>query len=336
MCGHGCRFGGVWCAIQNQVQLQLPAGLNDALGAIRIAFAGQLNDDFVISLAVGSHERFRQAERVNTATDGFLGLVHGSLRNVSDVRRLHRKEIAGSLARGWSNIPVGELIGNDGAGRASLFRGNIVDQDLRVAQLANFIIPDGLIAKRFGDIVQDLIGLLADRFLYLYLQNQMRSALQVQAELDAAGEIRFQGGERLRRIRNSNEPDNTYENDGGDENCFPLEIGTHGLDWLRTPRVRAVLAPPDAGRAARQILRLRCIPWLGYSSLLSGWRAATADRNTFTFTWSAMRNWTASPSIPTMVPNRPPLVTTLSPFLRVFNISWVFFWRRCAGRINST
>src|SRR5712675_1658776 len=333
MCGHGCRFGGVWCAIQNQVQLQLPAGLNDALGAVRIAFAGQFNNDFFISLAVGSHERFRQAERVNTATDGFLGLVHGSLRNVSDVRRLHRKEIAGSLARGWSNIPVGELIGNDGAGRASLFRGNIVDQDLRVAQLANFIIPDGLIAKRFGDIVQDLIGLLADRFLYLYLQDQMRPALQVQAELDAVGEIRFQGGERLRRIRNSNEPDNTDENDGGDENCFPLEIGTHGLDWLRTPRAGTALARPDAGRAARQILRLRTvlsarrnlrlrrIPWLGYSSLLSGWSAATADRNTFTFTWSAIRNWTASPSIPTMVPNSPPLVTTLSPFLRVFNIS---------------
>src|ERR1700681_62280 len=62
----------------------------------------------------------------------------------------------------------------------------------------------------------------------------MRSALQIQTELDAVGKIRFQGGQGLWQIGNSNQPDKTNKNDGGDENCLPLEIGTHGLGWLRT------------------------------------------------------------------------------------------------------
>src|SRR5882762_110529 len=110
-----------------------------------------------------------------------------------------------------------------------------MDQNLCVVQLAKLVVPDGLIAKRLGDIVQDLIGFLADRLLHLHLQNQMCSALQVQTELNAVGEIRFQYGQRFWRVGNSNQTDKTNKNDGDDEDCFPLEIRTHGLGWLRTP-----------------------------------------------------------------------------------------------------
>src|SRR6266851_4797900 len=165
----------------------------------------------------------------------FLGLVHGSLLNVRDVRRFHCKEIAGGLARGGGNIPIRKLVGNNIAGGASLFGGNVVHQNLRVAQLAKLIIADGLVAKLLGDIVQDLIGFLADRLLHLHLQDQVRAALQVQTKLNAVGKIRFQDGQRLWRIGNSNQTDKTYKNDGCDENCFPLEVRIHGLGWLRTP-----------------------------------------------------------------------------------------------------
>ncbi len=151
------------------------------------------------------------------------------------MRRLHRKEIARGLAGGRGNIPIRKLVGNKVAGRAGLFGGEVVHQNLRVVQLAKLVIPDSLVAKLLGYIVQDLVGFLADRFLHLHLEDQVRSALQVQTELDAIGEIRFQDGQRFWHIGNSNQTDNTNKNDACDENCFPLEIRTHGLDWLRTP-----------------------------------------------------------------------------------------------------
>ena len=68
--------------VHDQVQFQLPAGLNHALGAVGIAFAGELDDDFVVALAVGSDQRFGQTQRVNAAANGFFGLVHGLLLDV--------------------------------------------------------------------------------------------------------------------------------------------------------------------------------------------------------------------------------------------------------------
>src|SRR5260221_675329 len=235
---------------KNDVQFKLPSGVNQLFCALRIAFAGQLDDDFVISLAVRGHERFRQAESVNTAPDRLLGLIHGPLLNVRNVRRFHRQEIAGGFAGGRSNIPIRKLVGNKIAGGSSLRWGNVVHQNLRVAQLAKLVIADGLVAKLLGDIVEGLISFLADRLLYLYLQDKMRSSLQVQTELDAVGKIRFQSGQRLWRIGNSNQTDNTNKNDGCDENCLPLEIRIHGLDWLRTPLVRAVGAVAKARQLA--------------------------------------------------------------------------------------
>src|SRR6202030_1422312 len=143
-----------------EMQFQLSAGLNYTLSAIRIAFAGQLDNDFVFSLAVGSYERFGQAERVNTPPDGFLGLVHGPLLKVSNVRRFHREEVSGGLAWRRGDIPIRKLVGNKIAGGACLFGSDVVDQNLGVVQLAKLIIPDRLVAKRLGDIVEDLIGFL--------------------------------------------------------------------------------------------------------------------------------------------------------------------------------
>ena len=61
------------------MQLELPAGLNHGLGAVGVALARQLHNDFVFALAVGRDERLGQSQRVDAPADGILGLRHGLL-----------------------------------------------------------------------------------------------------------------------------------------------------------------------------------------------------------------------------------------------------------------
>ena len=85
MRGQRRRFGGIRRAVQNQVQFKLPARLNHALGAVGIAFSGQLDNDFIVALAIGSDQRLGQSQRVDAAPNRFFGLVHGLLLNVGDL-----------------------------------------------------------------------------------------------------------------------------------------------------------------------------------------------------------------------------------------------------------
>ena len=117
------------------MQLQLSARLNHALGAVGVALAGKLDDDFVVSLAVGSDQGFGQAQGIDAAPDRFFGLVHRLLLKVDDAGLLHRHEIAGGFARSGRNIPIGELIIDEVAGGAGLLGGNIVNQNLGVVSL---------------------------------------------------------------------------------------------------------------------------------------------------------------------------------------------------------
>ena len=77
---------------------------------------------------------------------------------------------------------------------AGLLGRDVVHQNLRVAQLANVVVLDVLVAQQRREMVEGLVGFLADGFLHLHLQDQVRAALQVQAELDALRKIRFDSG----------------------------------------------------------------------------------------------------------------------------------------------
>jgi len=85
---------------------------------------GKLDDNFFSPWRTELREA-PLAERVNTLPDRFPGLVHGPLRNVGDMRRLHRKEIAegspgpGNIPiRNWSEIKVApcQLVRGEGCG----------------------------------------------------------------------------------------------------------------------------------------------------------------------------------------------------------------------------
>src|SRR5713101_6788579 len=215
------------------MQLELAPRLYDALGAVGIAFAGQLDNDLVVASAVRSDQRLGQAQGVNPAANRLLGLVHGLLLDVCNPRGRNGEDVSG-FARRRSDLPIGKLILHQVADRARLLRRDIVHQDLRIVQLAQLLVLDVLFPELRHDALQHLVRFLADRLLHLYLEDEVRAALQVQAELDVVGEIRLDAGPRSRLVRHAHQPNKTGNNDGGDEKHFPLEVRTHGLNWLGT------------------------------------------------------------------------------------------------------
>jgi len=67
-----------------------------------------------------------------------------------------------------------------------------------------------------------------DRLLQFDLEQKVRAALEVQAQLDLVGEIIFYVLDRSRKCRRANEHVNTNEDDCNDKQRFPLQIGIHG------------------------------------------------------------------------------------------------------------
>jgi len=98
---------------------------------------------------------------------------------------------------------------------------------MRVVHAANFVVADIFVAQLFRQAVHHLVGFLRDGLLYLHLQNQVRAALQIQAELDLSAEVVFDLRHRGRKVRQADESVNADKDYRRDEHCFPLQIRIH-------------------------------------------------------------------------------------------------------------
>ena len=65
------------CSSATSLSCKLAAGLNHGLGAGGIAFAGKLDENFIVAAAGESDGRLGKAESVDAAGDGFERLIHG-------------------------------------------------------------------------------------------------------------------------------------------------------------------------------------------------------------------------------------------------------------------
>ena len=119
-----------------------------------------------------------------------------------------------------------------------------MNQDLRIAYLAELIVTDVLIAKLSGQVIERLIGLQADGFVYLYLQNQMGTTLQIQTYLDVFGKIITNLGGRCRKCGQSYQAKNAEQNDQRNENGFPLEIRIHLFFFIRADTGNSAVRAP--------------------------------------------------------------------------------------------
>ena len=89
----------------HQAELQLSARLNDLLGTGRIAFAGQLHQNFIFVASAPLDGWFGQAERVDAAVNSLERLIHGGFLNLRDGAVLQGQHVAGSFARCRRDIP---------------------------------------------------------------------------------------------------------------------------------------------------------------------------------------------------------------------------------------
>src|SRR5262249_41691005 len=157
-------------------------------------------------------------KRVDSPADGVLGLGHGLVLDGGERRWLHRQQVSRIFAGGRSDTPVGETRIDQIAESSCGVGSQVMNQDLRVVYLAKVVVVDVLIAQLGGQVVEGLIGILADGLVHLNLQDQVRAALQVQAQLDALAEVIAQRGGGRGEGRQAQEPVGTEQNHAKNEN----------------------------------------------------------------------------------------------------------------------
>ncbi len=247
--------------IFHQFQFELAAGLNHRYCAGRVAFAGQLHQNFVVVAAAPRlNRRFRQTESVDAALDRLERLRHRLFLDGSVRRGAKRQCVAGRLTRSSRQVPhILQLRVDQVTERSQLVRSNIAHQNVRVVDAPNLIVANALLAHLARESVQRLIRLLRDGFLHLHLQNQVRAALQVESQLDLVSEIIFQLCQRRWECRQTEKAVHAAQDDHHDEERSPLQVGIHGQKVL-TPSVPEPSLYAHVARSWERLFRIfRCL-----------------------------------------------------------------------------
>ncbi len=204
--------------------------MNHRFGALRIAFAGELDENFVVLAAVQLNGGFRQAQGVDAALDGFERLVHCGFLNGRNGAGTQGQQKRIRFAGRGAEFPdafVLLLVCNVAELR-NLVRRNIAYHDVRAVNAAHFVVANVLGTQLRGQAIHRLVGFLRDGFLHLNLEDQVRPALEVQTELDLVLEVVPERGERSGEVRIADHGIDAQQNDCEDEQSFPLQIRVHG------------------------------------------------------------------------------------------------------------
>ena len=185
MGGERSKFRRVSLFVGDAVKSELSTDLNHGFRSRRIAFAGQLNENFIRAAAGECNRRFGETQRINAARDRLEGLVHRVFTKGGENRGFHVELVTVHLSRSGCEGPFGKLVCDQIAKRRGSGRGDIQNENLRIAYAANFADVDILLVKLFIEQVDRLIAPLANGFVDLHLKHEVAAALQIKAELDA-------------------------------------------------------------------------------------------------------------------------------------------------------
>ena len=158
MPGERCGLGRISLIVVHAAKFELPARLNHCFGARRIAFAGQLHQNFIIGPAGESDGRLGQSECIDAALDGFERLIHRLLAKVRNHRRLHGQQIAGLLRRLRARDSTPELVADQIVERVGRRRRNVAHQNVLIVDAANFTDDDVVIAHLLGKLIDGLVA----------------------------------------------------------------------------------------------------------------------------------------------------------------------------------
>src|SRR6202040_2618585 len=129
-------------------------------------------------------------------------------------------------ASGRRHIPVGGKLSVIDVAQLGELRGiDIANKNVSVVGSAHFIEVDILRPQHGGQAVHGRVRLLGNGFLDLDLEDEVRTALEVEAKLDLPGEIIPHLGARGGEHRVAEKEIDAEQNDGEDKQRFPLQIG---------------------------------------------------------------------------------------------------------------
>src|ERR1035438_4666749 len=169
------------------------------LGARRIVHAGQLHQHLVLGagLTVLLTGFLGQPELVDTVADGVHGALHGIHLEIVEIRRLQFHRIIGGVQGGEDVVGIAlahQAAEGAGLGGGYAFNGeghnlgvlDVTGPDIRHVHAAP---GDVLLLEVVLETLGGLIGIRLHRVLYLYFENQVSSALEIETQPDVAFEI---------------------------------------------------------------------------------------------------------------------------------------------------
>src|SRR5260370_29965881 len=226
--------------ILHAAQLELPACLNHGPGLRGVSFPGQLDQNLVLAAADDLNRRLGQSKSIDAALDRVERLLHGLLLDGGNRGRPHGQQVAGSFPGSGAGIPLRpKNVVEQIAELRELVRGDVAYEDVRVIHAANFVVADILVPELAGQPVHRLVRFLADGFLHLHLQDQVRPALQVQSELNLLRKISLDDCQGLREVGQSEKPVQTNQDDAYNEDYLPprsrIQLSSSLLSGLSPP-----------------------------------------------------------------------------------------------------
>src|SRR5579862_8692548 len=203
------------------MNLQPRCRLNHILHASRIIHTWQLDQDLIAAKVVLLNHRLAYAQRVNARADYFDRLLQRPLLDLRNRRRLHRQRPG--VVRTRADVVLRPVLGLEcAADITAAIRRRTGDLDclrmtrIRLGYRSN---RDAVLLQILLDVRQIAVRADADRLIHHDLQNQVRSALEIEPEVNAVEDRVLESG-AAQAMRNANDPNNKEDQDGEDRNSF--------------------------------------------------------------------------------------------------------------------
>jgi hypothetical protein len=165
-------------------------GLHDFLDPRRIVHTRKLHKNLVLAEPVLLDHRLAHAELVNAVADGLDGLGDRAVLQVGEVLRLHRNRPG--IFRARAGVVIRQPVGDNVLEIAGLIRRNALDHDhfgmVHRIGLGDVGVIDLVRPHVFFEARNRVVGIDVDRVVHLHLQDQVRPAAQIEAQMNAVGD----------------------------------------------------------------------------------------------------------------------------------------------------
>ncbi len=213
---------------QRLLDLEHRRGLHDFLHPRRIVHARKLHQYLILAEAVLLNHRLAHAQLVNSVAYGLDRLRDRAVLQVGEVLRLHRNRPG--IFRARTGVILRQPVGNKAFEIAGLIRRNPLHHDhfrmvYRIG-LGDVGVIDLVRPQVFLEARNCVVGIDIDRVVDLHLKDQVRPAAQIEAQMNAVGNLRQHALARP-GLRNTEDAEQENQQDSDDYHQLPTQVLIH-------------------------------------------------------------------------------------------------------------